>query len=181
MWLRTSKAKFNRIINIFRFLINIITSKLFGNEPIDTALLWPPVLLLLTTGLLASGTASLASRAQRALYTYQGSRPIVTTCAANHGPSLAVFSLGGSAMLSPLSPSCRLAERPLNTYRFVGRPSFLQVTTLHRHNSTHTTLYNSIRHNSTPPQFNTQQLDTLQFDTKHFDTLQLGTSQLDTA
>ena len=72
--------------------------------------------------------------------------------------------------------------------KLLGRPSFLQVTTLHRHNSTHTTLHgpflhshNSIRHNSTPPQFNTQQLDKLQFDTKHFDTLQLGTSQLDTA
>ena len=69
-----------------------------------------------------------------------------------------------------------------------GRPSFLQDTTLHRHNSTHTTLHgpflhthNSIRHSSTPPQFDTQQLDTSQFDTKHFDTLQLDTSQLDTA
>ena len=46
---------------------------------------------------------------------------IMTTCAANHGPSLVVFSLGGLEMLSPLSPSCRVAERPLNTYRFVYR------------------------------------------------------------
>ena len=100
--------------------------RMFGNEPIGTALLWPPVLLLLTTALLASESASLASRAQRALYTYQGSRPIVTTCAANQGPSL-----GGSAMLSPLSPlspSCRLAERPLNTYRFVYRLDHLGGT-----------------------------------------------------
>ena len=96
-------------------LISVAT--LFGNEPIGTALLWPPVLLFLITALRTSGRASLASRAQRALCTNQGSRPIVTTCAANHGPSHVVFSLGGSAMLSPLSPSCRLAERPLNTYR----------------------------------------------------------------
>ena len=94
---------------------------MFGNEPIGTALLWPPVLLWLTTALLASGRASLASRAQLALYTYQGSRPIVTTCAANHGPSHVVFSLGGSAMLSPLSPSCRLAERPLKHLSIVKR------------------------------------------------------------
>ena len=60
-----------------------------------------------------SGRASLDSRAQRALCTNQGSRPIVTICASNHGSSHVVFSLGGSGMLSPLSLSCRLAERPL--------------------------------------------------------------------
>ena len=83
---------------------------------------------------------------------------------------------------------CSVGSVVKGLFSFSGRPSFLQVTTLHRHNSTHTTLHgpflhihNSTRHNSTPPQFNTQQLDTLQFDTKHFDTLQLGTSQLDTA
>ena len=71
---------------------------MLGNEPIGTALLSPPVLLLLTTVLLASGRASLASRAQRALSTNQGSRPIVTICASNHGSSHVVFSHGGSEM-----------------------------------------------------------------------------------
>ena len=50
--------------------------------------------------------------------------------------------------------------------------------------SLHTQLYTAhlyIRHNSIPPQFDTQQLDTSQFDTTHFETLQLDTSQLDTA
>ena len=88
----------------------------------------PPVLLMLTTALLTNGRASLASRAQRALSTNQGSRPIVTTCAANNGPSLVVFSLGGLEMFSQLSPSCRLVERPLNTHRFVYRLNHLGGT-----------------------------------------------------
>ena len=82
----------------------------FGNEPIGTDLVWPPVVLSLTTVLRTSGRASLTSRAQRALSANQGSRPKVTTCAANYGPSHVVFSLGGSEMFSP---SCRLAEQPL--------------------------------------------------------------------
>ena len=90
----------------------------FGNEPIGTALLWPPVLLILITAPRTSGRASLDSRAQRALYTNQGSRPIGTICASNHGSSHVVFSLGGSGMLSPLSPSCRLTGAAINTYRW---------------------------------------------------------------
>ena len=69
--------------------------------------------------------------------------------------------------------------------RLYGRPSFLQVTTLHSHNSTHTTrhdtiLYghNSTSHNSTRPQLDTAQLDTSQFDTSQLDTTQLYTTQL---
>ena len=97
----------------------------FGNEPIGTSLLWPPVLLLLATVLLTSGRASLASRVQRTPYTNQVSRPIVTTCASNHGSSHVAFSLGGSEMLSP---SCRLAEQPLFTYRL----SKVSITTAER-------------------------------------------------
>ena len=64
-----------------------------------------------------------------------------------------------------------------------GRPSFLQNTTLHSHNSTHTTqhgttLYghNSIPHNSTRPW-----LDTAQINMPQLDTVQLDMPQLDTA
>ena len=63
--------------------------------------------------------------------------------------------------------------------RVLGRPSFLQDTTLHSHNSTHTTqhgtsLYghNSIPHNFKRPQLDTAQLNTPQLDTPQFDTPQ---------
>ena len=69
----------------------------------------------------------------------------------------------------------------------IGKPLFLQVTTLHSHNSTHitqhgTTLYGhtSTPHNSTRPQLDTAQLNTPQLDTSQFDTAQLDTTQLDT-
>ena len=49
----------------------------------------------------------------------------MTTCEANHGPSHVVFSLGGLEMLSP---SYRLAEQPLITYRL----SNVSITTAER-------------------------------------------------
>ena len=84
----------------------------------------------------------------------------------------------------------------------LGRPSFLQDTTLHSHNSPHTTLHgpilhthNSIRHNSTRHNStrnnsthhnSTRNISTLQFDASHLDpakldTTHLNTSQLDTS
>ena len=69
----------------------------------------------------------------------------------------------------------------------VGRPSFLQDTTLHSHNSTHTTqhgttpyVHNSTPHNSTRPQLDTAQLNAPQLDTPEFNTPPFDTSQLDT-
>ena len=69
-----------------------------------------------------------------------------------------------------------------------GRPSFLQVTTLHSHNFTHSTQHgttqyghNSTPHNSTRTQLDTAQLNTPQLDTPQFVTSQLDTTQLYTA
>ena len=80
-----------------------------------------------------------------------------------------------------------ISKRPL-TISILGRPSFLQDTTLHIHNSTHTTQHGTTLygHNSTPhnatrsqldiAQLNTPQLDTPWFDTSHLDTTQLYTT-----
>ena len=69
-----------------------------------------------------------------------------------------------------------------------GRPSFLQGTTLHSHNYTHTTQHgtsvyghNSTPHNSKRPQLDRAQLNTPQLNTPQFDTSQLDTTQLYTA
>ena len=61
-----------------------------------------------------------------------------------------------------------------------GRPSFLQDTTLHSHNSTHTTQHGTslYGHNSTPHNFKRPQLVTAQLDMPRFDTSQLDTTQL---
>ena len=74
-------------------------------------------------------------------------------------------SVSGGLTATPKTEKEKLRRR-------IGRPSFLQVTTLHSHNSTHitqhgTTLYdhNSTPHNSTRPQLDTSQFDTSQLDT----------------
>ena len=91
-------------------ILSIRYDILFENEPVGTALLGRPVRLSLTTVLRTSGRTSLTSHAQRTVSANQGSRPILTTCAANYGPSHFVFSLGGSEMFSP---SCWLGEQLL--------------------------------------------------------------------
>ena len=63
-----------------------------------------------------------------------------------------------------------------------GRPSFLQDTILHMHNSTHLTQHGTslYGHKSTPHIFKHSQLDTAQLNTPQLDMPQFGTSQLDT-